>query len=120
MSGDLREQVWTALGGVRDPCMIAAGHDLSIMDLGLVYGVEVEDGAVEVLLTFTEPGCMFTHRVVADVYDALEALPGVDAVKVTPRWNPVWTEDRMNEKARLAFSRGRSALRVLPVARTGP
>lgn len=103
------EAVHEALDLVKDPCMEAAGLDLSILDLGLVYGVEVrEDGRVRIDLTLTELGCIFTHRIFGGVYDAVEALPGAKEVEVVPRWSPVWSEERLNQKARsaLADSRG--------------
>ena len=104
------EDVYEALDKVKDPCMGAAGLDLSIVDLGLIYGVEVEDGVVNVEMTFTEIGCVFTHVIGSGVHDALEALPGVDRVELTPRWLPLWTEDRVNEKASRALSGNRNAM----------
>jgi metal-sulfur cluster biosynthetic enzyme len=92
------------------------------VDLGLIYGVEVEDGAVTVEMTFTEIGCVFTHVIGSEVYDAVQALPGVERVELTPRWLPIWTEDRVNEKASRALSGNRSAMlqrmkrRSLPLA----
>jgi metal-sulfur cluster biosynthetic enzyme len=98
------EAVYEALGTVKDPCMVAGGHDLSILDLGLVYGVEAQEGGrVRVEMTLTEVGCIFTHRVFGDVYDALEALPEVEEVEVVPRWTPVWTPERLNQKAKQAL-----------------
>jgi metal-sulfur cluster biosynthetic enzyme len=105
------EAVYEALDTVKDPCMGAAGLDLSIVDLGLVYGVEVnEGGAVNVEMTFTEIGCIFTHVIGSGVYDAVGALPGVERVELTPRWLPLWTEDRVNAKASKALSGNRSAM----------
>jgi len=104
------EEVYGALDTVKDPCMGAAGLDLSIVDLGLVYGVEVDDGAVKVEMTFTEIGCVFTHVIGSGVYDAVGALPGVESVELMPRWLPLWTEDCVNEKASRALSRNRSAM----------
>ncbi len=105
------EAVHEALDLVKDPCMKAAGLDLSILDIGLVYGVEVqEDGRVRVDMTLTELGCIFTHRVFGDVYEAVEALPGVKEVEVVPRWTPVWTEERLNQKARSALADSRNAM----------
>jgi metal-sulfur cluster biosynthetic enzyme len=105
------EAVYEALDRVEDPCMKAAGLDLSILDLGLVYGVEVQEGGrVRIDLTLTELGCIFTHRVFGGVYDAVEALPGAKKVEVTPRWTPVWTEERLNQKARSALADSRSAM----------
>jgi metal-sulfur cluster biosynthetic enzyme len=105
------ETVYEALDLVEDPCMKGAGLDLSILDLGLVYGVDTqEDGRVRVDLTLTEIGCIFTHRIFGAVYDAVEALPGVKEVEVVPRWTPVWTEERLNQKARSALADSRSAM----------
>ena len=48
--------VYEALDTVKDPCMGAAGLDLSIVDLGLVYGVEVDEGgAVNVEMNADSP-----------------------------------------------------------------
>ncbi len=104
------EEVYKALDTVKDPCMGAAGLDLSIVDLGLVYGVEVDGGSVNVEMTFTEIGCVFTHVIGSGVYDAVGALPGVESVELTPRWLPLWTEDRVNAKASKALSENRSAM----------
>lgn len=104
------EAVYEALDTIKDPCMGAAGLDLSIVDLGLIYRVEVDDGAVNVEMTFTEIGCVFTHVIGSGVYDAVEALPGVERVELTPRWLPIWTEDRVNEKASRALSGNRSVM----------
>jgi metal-sulfur cluster biosynthetic enzyme len=105
------EAVYEALGTVKDPCMGAAGLDLSIVDLGLVYGVEVDEGgAVNVEMTFTEIGCVFTHVIGSGVYDAVGALPGVERVELTPRWLPLWTEERLNAKASKALAGNRGAM----------
>ena len=105
------EAVYEALGTVKDPCMIAGGHDLSILDLGLVYGVEAQEGGrVRVDMTLTEVGCIFTHRVFGDVYEAVEALPEVKEVEVVPRWTPVWTPERLNQKANHALEGSRNVM----------
>lgn len=105
------EDVYGALDTVKDPCMEAAGHQLSILDLGLVYDVKVrEGGSVRVEMTLTELGCIFTHRVFGGVYDVLEALPGVKEVEVVPRWAPVWSPERLNHKAKSALADSHGAM----------
>lgn len=104
------EDIYEALDTVKDPCMGAAGLDLSIVDLGLIYGVEVADGLVNIEITFTEIGCIFTHVISSEVYDAVETLAGVESVELTPRWLPIWTEERLNEKASKALSGNRNAM----------
>lgn len=104
------EAIYEALDTVKDPCMGAAGLDLSIVDLGLIYGVEVADGLVNIEITFTEIGCIFTHVISSEAYDAVETLAGVESVELTPRWLPIWTEERLNEKASKALSGNRNAM----------
>lgn len=101
------EAVYSALDEVKDPCMQAAGLDLSIVDLGLVYDVSIEERCVEVAITFTEIGCIFTHTIGVKVYDTVSALPGVEHVEIVPRWLPIWTQDRLNDKASQALARQR-------------
>jgi ring-1,2-phenylacetyl-CoA epoxidase subunit PaaD len=103
-------QAWTALGTVKDPCLVAAGFDLSIVDLGLVRGLAVEGGKVEVEMTFTEPGCPFTHHVVVAVETALGAA-GFGDVVFRPVWDPVWTEAELTPDARRQFTVARSCMR---------
>lgn len=118
-------QVRAALQRVLDPCMVAAGHDdLSVVDLGLVRDVTVDGAKVTVTITFTEPGCQFTHRVVDDIYRHVQAVPGVAHVEVVPQWLPLWTQDDLGERARAAFAASRAraaavlgARPTLPLAR---
>ncbi|HYW92167.1 MAG TPA: metal-sulfur cluster assembly factor [Gammaproteobacteria bacterium] len=99
-----------ALDGVRDACMVAAGLDLSVRDLGLVREVACTGGEVSIRVTFTEPGCPFTHRMLDSIYAAVERLPGVGGVRVQLEWDPPWTEDWMREPARREFRAARRRL----------
>jgi metal-sulfur cluster biosynthetic enzyme len=91
--------VGRALDGVDDPCMVAAGAPTSVVALGLVDGISVDGGRVTVEITLTEPGCPFTHDIVSEITDAVATLDGVDEVRVSPRWAPVWSEERMDARA---------------------
>ncbi len=88
-------QVWDALGEVTDP-----EFPLSIVDLGMVYGVEVAATRIQVTMTFTSIGCPAIDMLVADVRQAVGALPGVDAVAVEIVWDPPWTRDRISDRGR--------------------
>jgi AdoMet-dependent heme synthase len=82
--------VMQALGTVRDPEL-----DMSIADLGLVYGVRIRNGAVAITMTLTAPGCPI-HDVMPEwVRTAVMGVPGVEAVDVTLTFEPPWTPDRM-------------------------
>lgn len=111
--------VWAALSEVRDPCLLAAGHDLSIVDLGLVARVTEAGGALEIGITFTEVGCQFTHRVIAAIEERIERLGRHSSVRVVPEWRPAWTEERMNGRARAALGEGRLRLARLFAAARG-
>ncbi|MFB6213813.1 MAG: metal-sulfur cluster assembly factor [Candidatus Nanohaloarchaea archaeon] len=88
---DVREQ----LKEVIDPEL-----DINIVDLGLVYEIEVEDGDVEILMTLTTPGCPL-HGVFDDlVRREVNELEEVDSVDVELTFEPRWSPDEMSEEAR--------------------
>jgi metal-sulfur cluster biosynthetic enzyme len=84
------EQVTEALRAVIDPEL-----GLSVVDLGLIYGVAIEGGAVSVTMTLTAPGCPL-HGVMADwVRRAVLRMRGVKAVDVRLTFDPPWTPARI-------------------------
>lgn len=93
------EDVLEALGSVEDPEL-----PVSIVDMGLIYGVEVdprEQGArVTVEMTFTSMGCPAMGMLKSDVHEALEPLDDVEEVRIRTVWDPPWTTDRLSEEAR--------------------
>jgi metal-sulfur cluster biosynthetic enzyme len=89
------EAVREVLRGVKDPEL-----DLNIVDLGLVYDVEIVDGAVHIKMTLTSPGCPAGPMITSDVYRTLRALEGVKDVDVEIVWEPYWTPERIEPKIR--------------------
>jgi metal-sulfur cluster biosynthetic enzyme len=84
------DQVLASLTSVLDPEL-----GLSIVDLGLVYGVTIEGGHVGVTMTLTAPGCPL-HDVLADwARAAVAAIPGVEGCEVALTFDPPWTPDRI-------------------------
>lgn len=73
---------------------------LSIVDLGLVYGIRVERGIVHITMTLTAPGCPLHDLMPAWVRTAVAALPGVARVEVELTFDPRWTPDRMKGSVR--------------------
>ena len=74
---------------------------LSIVDLGLVYGVEAGALWCDVQLTMTSAACPLGDLIVADAKAALAAvLPGETQIDVMLVWDPPWTPDRMSDGAR--------------------
>jgi metal-sulfur cluster biosynthetic enzyme len=117
-AAEVEARILQALAGVEDPCMAAAGHDLSIIDLGLVRDIRVDGSRVEVEVTFTEVGCAFTHHVMDGIHRACESVPGIDDVQVAPTWQPTWSRDFMNDRARTVLGDARQRLSLLPTVRT--
>ncbi len=100
-SDDLQvAEVWKALERVRDPCHVLSGHDLSILDLGLVNRVARVDGTIEVGVTLTEIGCTFGYRILQDIEALSAKVLGRPAIRVVVEPFPLWTPDRLTERAR--------------------
>ena len=64
--------------------------NLSIVELGLVYDVEYEDGDVLVTMTLTSPGCPLGPIIRGEVYAKMREIPGVKDVDVQIVWSPPW------------------------------
>ena len=80
------EELMAKLQTVNDPEI-----NLSIVDLGLVYGVEMDDeGVVNVTMTLTSPGCPLGPVIRGEAYAKLKELPGVKDVDVQIVWSPPW------------------------------
>lgn len=89
------DAVRKALRQVKDPEI-----GLNIIDLGLVYDVEVEDGEVHIKMTLTSPGCPVGPQIMGDADQAARMLDGVTGVEVELVWEPFWTPERIDPKVR--------------------
>lgn len=84
------KQVTDALRSVLDPEL-----SLSVVELGLIYGVRIEGGTVRITMTLTAAGCPL-HEVMTDwVRRAVLAIPGVEHVDVSLTFDPCWTPARI-------------------------
>ena len=93
------EEVRQALRSVEDP---EAG--MSVLDLGLVYGIALEAGRVRVQMTMTSPACPATDYLVDEAAAAIRAVvPEGTDVEVTLVWDPPWTPERMSAEAQKRF-----------------
>ena len=90
------EHVREALRWVMDPDL-----QINIVDLGLVYGVELGPAGVKVLLTLTSPGCPYGDLLVANTRDMVKMLRGVQRVTVELVWEPPWNPMMMDEDLRV-------------------
>jgi metal-sulfur cluster biosynthetic enzyme len=87
--------VWDALYGVEDPEM-----PVSIVDLGLVYGVHVDDGHATVVMTLTYTGCPARDMLLSAVESAATCADGVDDADVELVWSPEWNLEMVTEAGR--------------------
>ncbi len=90
-----KEQVYEALQDCYDPEI-----PVNIVDLGLVYDVEVEDDAVAVKMTLTTPGCGMGGMIASNAQSLIMEIPGVKDANVDLVWDPPWDPSRISEEAR--------------------
>ena len=96
-----RDEVVAALETVIDPEL-----NLDIWNLGLIYGVSVDESKVTVDMTMTSPICPYGAQLLADTKASVESLDWVSDVTVDLVWDPPWSMDMMSED--LKFMLGRS------------
>lgn len=90
------EQVREALKKVKDPEL---GFD--IVNLGLVYDIQIDGGKVHVDMTLTSPACPAGGIMSEEARLAAEQIEGVDEAEVRIVWEPRWTEDKMSDELKL-------------------
>lgn len=96
--------VWALLDTIPDPCHALSGHDLSIVDLGLINGISRDGESIRISVTFTDPNCVFSYKIIMDLEDLAATLDGVSDITVSADPYPLWTEDRLSDKARTLFA----------------
>ena len=92
------EAVTEALSNVIDPEL-----GLDFVELGLVYGVEVDEGTVRVTFTLTTPACPIGPQVSEQMKEFVGEIDGVEDVETNMVFTPPWTPDRMSEDAKFAL-----------------
>lgn len=81
---------------VRDPELM-----LNVVDLGLVYGIAVEDNAATITMTLTSPGCPVGPMILGDAQRYVhQAFPELEEVNIDLVWTPFWNPNMMSEEAR--------------------
>ncbi|HJU29595.1 MAG TPA: iron-sulfur cluster assembly protein [Candidatus Binataceae bacterium] len=73
---------------------------VNVVDLGLIYGVDIERNAVNVRMTLTAPGCSMGAMIATEIEDRLLGIPDCERANVEIVWEPPWTPHRMSEAAR--------------------
>ncbi|HVF52534.1 MAG TPA: 1,2-phenylacetyl-CoA epoxidase subunit PaaD [Actinomycetota bacterium] len=92
----LEASVWAALDGVPDPEIPA----VSVVDMGMIGLVEVDEGRARVVVLPTFTGCPAIPIIKRDIESAVRAVPGVLHAAIETSWVPPWTSDRITEAGR--------------------
>ena len=94
------QSLWTALQDVTDP-----EFPVSVVDMGLIYGLRREGEAVCISLTFTAMGCPCMDFIVQDIRERLLQESDVSTVQIEIVWDPPWTKNHLTEKGRERLQR---------------
>ncbi len=74
---------------------------VDVVNLGLIYELKVKEGKdVYIKMTLTTPMCPLANAIVADVYQKVKEVEGVENVDIELTFDPPWTPDRMSPEAR--------------------
>ncbi len=88
------EKILEVLSNVYDPEI-----PIDIVNLGLIYGIEIEGGNVRISMTMTAPGCPASTQIAGESKILVEEIPGVDSVDIELVWDPPWDPSKMSEDA---------------------
>jgi FeS assembly SUF system protein len=94
--GDLYEAVIDALRSIYDPEI-----PVNIYDLGLIYGVDLDDDHVVVTMTLTTPHCPVAETMPGEVELRVGSVPGIGSAEVNLVWEPAWDPAKMSDEAKL-------------------
>ena len=96
-----REDVVEALHQVEDPEL-----GMDIVELGLMYGVEVDGGDVKIRYSLTSMGCPAGPMIADGIIDVASSVPGVESVEAELTFDPPWTPDLMSDDAKFILGFG--------------
>jgi metal-sulfur cluster biosynthetic enzyme len=96
-----RDDVVEALHQVEDPEL-----GMDIVELGLMYDVEVDGPNVKVTYSLTSMGCPAGPMIADGILDAARAVPGVESAEAELTFDPPWTPDRMSDDAKFILGFG--------------
>jgi metal-sulfur cluster biosynthetic enzyme len=92
------DDVLDALSNVIDPEL-----GLDFVELGLIYGVEIDGGNVSITFSLTTPACPIGPQVSEQMIEFVGELPGVEQVLPTMVFTPPWSPEKMSEDAKFAL-----------------
>jgi len=97
----LRQRVIESLGSVFDPCSLTAGAPLSVVDMGLITELTIDDvDAVGITMRPTSGMCTLIAGIMASVEETVARVSGVTSVRVSLNADSQWTEADLSETGR--------------------
>lgn len=90
------DQIRHALRTIFDPEI-----PVNLLDLGLIYGIDINDKDVTIRMTLTAPTCGMGPVLISDVEYRVSKVPNVNSVKVELVFDPPWHKDMMTDEAQL-------------------
>jgi metal-sulfur cluster biosynthetic enzyme len=96
-----KEDVFEALRAVEDPEL-----GMDIVELGLLYDVQVDGPKVKVIHTLTSMGCPVGPMIQENVDQVVRAMPEVEDVEVELTWDPPWSPEKMSDDAKFILGFG--------------
>ena len=95
------EDVTEALRQVEDPEL-----GMDVVDLGLIYEVEIEASKAKITYGLTSMGCPAGPLIAQDIDNATRQVEGIEDVELELTFDPPWTPDRMSDDAKFILGFG--------------
>ena len=76
---------------------------INIVDMGLIYGVDIQDQTANITMTLTSPSCPAGGQILNATQHVVQQLDGIDEVNVEVVWTPPWNPEMMSEEGRDAL-----------------
>jgi metal-sulfur cluster biosynthetic enzyme len=96
-----REEIIDALRVVEDPEL-----GMDIVELGLLYDVEVADAKVKVTYSLTSMGCPVGPMIEQEIRETVASMQGVEETEAELTWDPPWSPDKMSDDAKFMLGFG--------------
>jgi metal-sulfur cluster biosynthetic enzyme len=73
---------------------------INIVDMGLIYSLDIAENKVEITMTLTSPGCPAGPQILSQIDSQVKTLDGIEDVDIKVVWSPPWSPDMLSEEAR--------------------
>lgn len=101
MSTDLNDEIQAILGAVHDPCSVAAGRPMSVLDMGLVLDWDLEGDHLSVRFCVTSASCSMAPHFTEAAKQELLKLTGVESVDVVIDTDHLWLPEQMKQQPKI-------------------